>query len=532
MSTKETMDLESRRKFLRSAGIATGMAALAPALIPLARAAGTTTGAGAAASSAIAATLRLAAPGNNGPLISRRLVGLSYEVLQMRNPAFFSADSKKLITFFRTLNPHGVLRIGGNSSDLAVWSEYRGSLPTFQQPPGVAFPLPYLITPEQLRNLGEFLRATGWQLVFGLNVQTGTPEMAAELAEAVQRSVGDNLLAVQIGNEPNDFTRLKYNPIKGFDINDYMVRWITYAKAIRKRVSIPITGPDTGVKNGLDWITGFGKTAPDISMLTGHFYRSGAPLPDATIPVLLSGNPKLVKGLGVIHEEAARLNMPVAITEINSFWGGGKLGVSNTFASALWGGDVILVCARAGVEFLDFHGGTLDVVEDSVSKSAPSEAGPGHDVFDRLDQVSSRYGPIAGNVKEGFYARPLYYGILMARQFAGSQFVDCELDAPGVNATAYAALSSNGGGVLAVFNKDLHQDIRLQVNLGRPANNIRIWRLEAPSVEDVHHVRFAGSQVSLDGTWSPRGSGATPAQGSQCSVDIPRTSAVLIAYDS
>ena len=48
-------------------------------------------------------------------------VGLSYETSQLADPDFFAADNPELISLFRALNPSGVLRIGGNSSEFCWW---------------------------------------------------------------------------------------------------------------------------------------------------------------------------------------------------------------------------------------------------------------------------------------------------------------------------------------------------------------------------------------------------------------------------
>ena len=71
-------------------------------------------------------------------------------------------------------------------------------------------PQPLLVvTPEALQPLAGFLRATGWKLVFGVNLKIGVPAMAVELARAVQRIVGDDLLAIQIGNEANNYDAMQ-----------------------------------------------------------------------------------------------------------------------------------------------------------------------------------------------------------------------------------------------------------------------------------------------------------------------------------
>ena len=48
-------------------------------------------------------------------------VGLSYEVQQLSDPAFFSAQNSGLIREFKALSSTGVLRLGGNTSEFAYW---------------------------------------------------------------------------------------------------------------------------------------------------------------------------------------------------------------------------------------------------------------------------------------------------------------------------------------------------------------------------------------------------------------------------
>jgi hypothetical protein len=48
-------------------------------------------------------------------------VGLSYEVQQLADPTFFSAQSSGLIREFKALSSTGVLRLGGNTSEFAYW---------------------------------------------------------------------------------------------------------------------------------------------------------------------------------------------------------------------------------------------------------------------------------------------------------------------------------------------------------------------------------------------------------------------------
>jgi hypothetical protein len=57
----------------------------------------------------------------SGPRMPEDSVGLSYEVQQLVDPTFFSAENTGLIREFRALDPHGVLRLGGNTSEFEWW---------------------------------------------------------------------------------------------------------------------------------------------------------------------------------------------------------------------------------------------------------------------------------------------------------------------------------------------------------------------------------------------------------------------------
>lgn len=132
-------------------------------------------------------------------------VGLSYEVQQLAEPSFFSASNIGLIRQFNTLAPQGVLRIGGNTGEFAWWKARASSLepehPQTRVVEGEPKPLYYAVTPEAVRNLAGFLKATEWTCLYGIGMGTNTPERAAEEAAFVAKTLGTNLQYFQIGNE-------------------------------------------------------------------------------------------------------------------------------------------------------------------------------------------------------------------------------------------------------------------------------------------------------------------------------------------
>jgi hypothetical protein len=98
--------------------------------------------------------------------------GLSYEAAQLYNPAYFSDANTGLVTAFRKLSPQGVLRIGGNLSDVTRWKGPNGDFSTPKQVAGIEYGKTYwewrltdaslqankdgAITPEAIRSFGRF----------------------------------------------------------------------------------------------------------------------------------------------------------------------------------------------------------------------------------------------------------------------------------------------------------------------------------------------------------------------------------------
>jgi hypothetical protein len=103
-----------------------------------------------------------------GPHMPIDFVGLSYEVQQLADPSFFSAQNSGLIREFKALSSTGVLRLGGNTSEFAYWKPKPDSPepehPQVREVVGEPKAQYYAVTPEAVRNLAEFLQATGLEL--------------------------------------------------------------------------------------------------------------------------------------------------------------------------------------------------------------------------------------------------------------------------------------------------------------------------------------------------------------------------------
>jgi Glycosyl hydrolase family 79, N-terminal domain len=367
--------------------------------------------------------------------------GLSYEAAQLYNPAYFSDANTSLVTAFGKLSPQGVLRIGGNLSDVSRWEGPHGDFSTPKQVAGIEYGKTYwewkltdasvqankdgAITPEAIRSLGRFLRATNWKLIYGLNFGCGSPARAADEAKWVMQETGERLLAFQVGNEADFFGGRPLFRQRPYDFDQYFREYREFVDAVRAGTpQAPFAGPDTATN--MDWVDRFGqRSANGANMLTSHFYAMG-PAKDPTMDAafLLSQNERLGQQIEQVKQAVDRSkNLRFRMTEGNSCFGGGKLGVSDAFASALWGADYMLTCASAGYIGVNLHGGG-----DGV------------------------YTPIAVGEELSAELRPLYFGMQFAEQFAGWEMQECILK---TNANLTAWLAHRGSErQLALINKD------------------------------------------------------------------------------
>ena len=162
-----------------------------------------------------------------GPHMPADFVGLSYEVQQLNDPSFFSLNNTGLIREFKAISSHGVLRLGGNTSEFAYWQPTLNS-PEPEHPKtrtviGEPKPQYYSVTEEAVRNLAAFLKETGWTCLYGIGMGTNTPERAADEAVFVAKTLGARLQYFQIGNEVDMFDRHLRDP-KTWSAKTYLDR--------------------------------------------------------------------------------------------------------------------------------------------------------------------------------------------------------------------------------------------------------------------------------------------------------------------
>ena len=412
-----------------------------------------------------------------GYLIPENFLGLSFETIDLLLDGILSPENRSFISLVRRLSTKGVIRIGGNSSDRR--SLRRG----------------LTIDRSHIEHLAAFLSATGWQLIYGLDLGSGKAEQAAAEAEMVAQIVGPKLLAFQFGNEPDgfrvDIRKSNYNP------PDYIAEWREFLKALRTRVpGAPLAGPDISFDTG--WLPPFIRAfGSELIFLTCHYYSEGpASSPDVTMEKMLGSGEALAKIIDSVAGYTAGSGLKVRMAESNSVYEGGKPGISDTLGAALWGVDVMFTLAEARWLGINFHGG------------------------------SNHYTPIAQTSSGAFEPKPLYYAMLLFAYAGRGSLVPIHTRGIRPWLRAFAVRGIGGEHQVILVNKDLAQNEH--VRLATTGQRATILRLTAHSAESKSGLTFGGASVGPNGDWAPRVAQSVPLKADRFVVEVPAASAAVL----
>jgi hypothetical protein len=186
------------------------------------------------------------------------------------------------------------------------------------------------------------------------------------------------------------------------------------------------------------------------------------------------------------------------MTEGNTCYRGGKQGVSDVFAAALWSADYSLFLAANNYSGINLHGGSGMSVANGLGGLLPGDVML-KDQGATPEQIATHphpfYTPIA-SFGSDYVLEPVAYGLKFAGSFSGGSFIQAdlssELQAAGINATAYAAKIARGQLSVIVLNKDMENDLVLRLDFAAAKSAaVEIETLHAPSVEsrEAHITR-------------------------------------------
>ncbi len=428
-------------------------------------------------------------PGNPGPAIPDDFIGLSYEsqhVLPDGNGShLFSASNTALIKTFHLLGVEN-LRVGGNTVD-------SGPIPST----------------ADVDNLFAFAKAAGVDVIYTLKLKNSTAADNAPLAEHILTNHAANLTCFSIGNEPTTYTGSFYT---------YESRVKSYMAAIGPRAKF--CGAD--VEDGGQWASAYANAfanAGNDPMVTEHHYLGNGRINGGAVGrnVLLSPNApaEYAKFFNGFAPTVAKDGFTFRLSETNSFFHGGAIGASETFASALWGLDYLHWWAAHGAAGLNFHTG------DTVSSQVGGPNKPAlYAVF-----VSSMHG---------YHVHPLGYGVKAFDVGRHGAVVPVDLaNVSRLNFTAYGVLSRDSNLYVTLINKEHDsgaRSARVTVVTGSSYAKGEAMFLTAPNsdVAATDGVTLGGAAIKDDGTWNGSFSTLpTPSKG-KFTLDLPPATAVVL----
>jgi hypothetical protein len=405
-----------------------------------------------------------------------RFLGFSFEAATLAarpdgSPSPFTAADGALVGFLRRLGP-GVLRFGGNSVEFTFWN---APAPSGLERHTVT------LSEADLHGLADLLDAADQNLILGVNLGHGSPDAAASEVAAARRVFGKRLIGIEVGNEPDLFHKNGLRPPE-YDYAAYRAELATYLAAIdRAAPGTPIAAPAAATAYRTYGIPLASDPPPGVTLITQHDYTEGpGSSPKVTIDRMLTPRPKTQADFSALVAAARAHGLPVRMGEMNSVYSGGRPGVSDTFASALWILDYGLTLAHLGASGINLHGG-------------------GHGPYTPIAIPSDAGGDMS--------ARPIFYGLLALAQMGSGDMLEITgLDgAPLPDRVGAYAVRSAADGMLhiALINTRPDSAIRFQVSGFRPTVPGSILRLTGPSLDATGGVLLGGSPVSAAGAWAP-----------------------------
>lgn len=447
--------------------------------------------------------------------VPRSFLGLSVEYWAVPHFAQYGAQFDRVLSLIHVPGEGPVvLRVGGDSADRTFWA------PDERRPSRWAYDL----TTSWWRGLGTVVRRTGARVIVDLNLVTGSAYMGAQWAREAEAALPrGSIIGFEVGNEPDIYSNRYWSkatssgtlrtdlvPLKLSSIS-YLDEFEAYASALSQVApNVPLLGPAVAnPSRSLSWVAtllsgphaGLGIVSVHRYPYSGCVRKSSSGFP--TIARLLSE--KASAGVASAVAPAARLahaaGLPLRLTELNSITCGGKPGVSDTFATALWAPDTLFELMRVGVQGANIH-----VRDDAVN--AAFYVGP-----------------------SGLRAQPLLYGLtLFARTLGpGAQLIHAyEQASPSLHLKAWAVRLRGGLVHVLLIDKGPYA---VRVNLRLPATApATVQRLLAPSVRSRWGETLAGQHIASNGRWAGHRTTQVVARSRRgYEIVVPRYSAALVS---
>jgi Glycosyl hydrolase family 79 C-terminal beta domain len=450
---------------------------------------------------------------SSAPRVAPGYVGISTEVKNLLVYAGTSpADlDQPFLQLLRNLAPGStpILRIAGDSTDWSWWP-----VPGMARPGGAT----YSLTPAWASVAKRVATAVHGKEIIGVNFEADSKRVATYEAQQLTSHIGAGQVeAFELGNEPelysgfgwykNSAGEPVYGRPKSYDLSAYTSDWGSIASGLS---GFPVAGPSTGSAAWLPDLSPFlSADHSHLKLVTVHAYplrhcsKTTVNHPSDLLASASLGG--LVSAVTPSVTDARHYGLPVRLDEINSVTCGGELGVTNSFAAALWALNLLPLLDRAGIVGVNFQ--TVPKTWQSMINASQSKTGW---------QVQ---------------VQPVYYGLATFAEAApaGSRFL--QVSSPSISGMFEWATKATNGEVHVVLSNGTTTTRTLHVTVPGEHGNGVLALLKAPSIGSTGGVTIAGQTFSATTgslTGTPNATQLKPSAGGVYSVTVPGSSAAVL----
>jgi len=370
--------------------------------------------------------------------------------------------------------------------------------------------------------LVELAQAVNVNYVLGVDLWNDDLSIAEAEASTWMNGIPNNLIqAFEIGNEPDVYPVNGARP-SNYLFANYLPEYQQWVRGVQSATSdsFGIMGPSYGVEDKYTRTTWVAATQSALSsgamtptIVSQHAYVVGPGTWPADLLLQPSSATGMLNSFSSYAASAHKAGALFRLGELNSIWGGGIAGISNTFSAALWSIDIMFNLANIGIDGVNWHSGqgtAYQLVQFNLLAS-------GGTTTYQIAQVN-----------------PLYYGLLVFAQMAGrgAQLLPVSLKT-NANVSAWATIDNTSTAHVVVINKDEQATGNVKIALpGYTSGTVRY--LSAANFSATNGVTLGGQTFdgSPDGTiqGQPVSTTITAKDGVFTLPDMPITSAAIIDF--
>ncbi|KAJ5662692.1 hypothetical protein N7462_011618, partial [Penicillium macrosclerotiorum] len=446
------------------------------------------------------------------------------------HPNLFSRDIINLL--YQTTGAHPHIRVGGTSADRAIYNSSQSQSIILSEEYNNGIPLEVFLGPVFFEGFENF-PGTPWTFQVNLaNNKSNALENALAEAEVALKHIKENLVAFEVGNEP-DLYAGEVRPLK-YSEAEYVQEWERFADAISKRVlrgnpyglddwklfqALTFATKDDGWSTAKAYSEGI-YTTGHIKTISLHQYAAGnqpwVRLQNSFMnhTAIMGNLTQYVSDMKVVHTQCP--SIPFLLGETNSDYVNLNMAqVEGVFGSSLWLVDYLL------------YGMTLNISR-----------------FNLIQGTTFGYAgwvPVEYNGQEP-HVRPPLYGQLVAADVIGrNPTVKIKsLDLGLWNLSAYALYESEILSKYVVINLD---EWNTTTTYPRPAQKISISvpddissaearRLVGPGANSVDDISWAGFSWNYTngrlGRFGVRHSEMLDVNNGVLTVSLPSSQAIVV----